>query len=79
MGGSARSYFTEPILGIDVTSVFVKDYAILALKTGADPEHCLVLDTDEASLTRASAAGMQTALICGEADLYGLLTALPDR
>lgn len=72
-GGGAAAYFAEPIFGMDATGVFDKDYVYLALKVGASPECCLVVDGDPLSLAQARAAGMHTALMQGENDFAKVL------
>lgn len=69
LGGGVRSYFSDTILGMDVTEAFDKDYAFLALKVGTAPECCLVVDSDSDSLERARETGMHTALVRNGDDL----------
>lgn len=71
-GGGLSAYFSEPIIGIDVTESFDKDYAVLALKVNAAPEASLIVDSDSISLERARSAGMQTALIQDADDLTAI-------
>jgi phosphoglycolate phosphatase-like HAD superfamily hydrolase len=73
-GGGVSKCCSEPIIGIDVTEVFDKNYAYLALKVGASPESCLVVDTDPDSLERARNVRMQTVLMQSEDDLEKVLT-----
>lgn len=62
-GAGALSYFSEPMIALDVSESFDKDYALLPLKTGVPPEHCLVVDTNPRALERARAAGLNAAQV----------------
>ena len=73
-GGGVSKCCSELIIGIDVTEVFDKNYAYLALKVGASPECCLMVDSDLEALTQARSVGMHTVLVQGEDDLAKVLT-----
>jgi hypothetical protein len=68
-GGGVTAFFSEPIVGMDLTETFDKDYALLALKVKSAPESCLVVDNDPQALERAHGIGMHTLLVQSEDDL----------
>lgn len=72
-GGGVLTYFSEPVLGMDVTESFAKDYDVLALKVGAAPEACLIADSDPLSLEQARQIGMHPALVQSGDDLVKIM------
>lgn len=60
-GAGVPSCFSDPIIALDVTESFEKDYALLPVKAGVAPEYCLVVDANPRALERARAAGLHAA------------------
>jgi FMN phosphatase YigB (HAD superfamily) len=65
-GAKVLDYFAAPIVGMDTVGQFDKD-RMFFIKTAhlaqVEPEKCLVVDTNEASLAGAKSAGMQVILM----------------
>ncbi len=75
-GAGVLPCFSAPMIALDTSQSFDKDYALLPLRIAAPPQDCLVVDANPRALERARAAGLLTALVADSHALRETLSAL---